>query len=127
MPPGVGRGSGRWPGCAAWRCRWPGGCGVPAREAVTAPGTPQKRAGTLQSRPGPRGPNAAMLLDLFMRRLIRIGTLHLRYPDGTLRRYGGGPGPVAGMALRTPGAVRRMTTNPSLAAGELYMEGCWSP
>ena len=68
-----------------------------------------------------------MLLDLFMRRLIRIGTLTLRYPDGSLRRYGGGPGPVAGMALRTPGAVRRMTTNPSLAAGELYMEGALEP
>jgi cyclopropane-fatty-acyl-phospholipid synthase len=68
-----------------------------------------------------------MLLDLFMRRLIRIGTLTLRYPDGSLRRYGGGPGPVAGMALRTSGAVRRMTTNPSLAAGELYMEGALEP
>jgi cyclopropane-fatty-acyl-phospholipid synthase len=68
-----------------------------------------------------------MLLDLFMRRLIRIGTLTLRYPDGSLRRYGGGPGPVAGMVLRTPGAVRRLTTNPTLAAGELYMEGALEP
>src|SRR4051794_144056 len=68
-----------------------------------------------------------MLLDLFMRRLIRLGTLDLRYPDGRLRRYGGGPGPAAGMALRTPTAVRRMTFNPTLATGELYMEGALEP
>ncbi|TCZ58737.1 SAM-dependent methyltransferase [Roseicella aquatilis] len=68
-----------------------------------------------------------MLLDLFMRRLIRIGTLTLRYPDGTLRRYGGGEGPEAGMALRTAAAVRRLALNPGLAAGELYMDGTLEP
>jgi cyclopropane-fatty-acyl-phospholipid synthase len=68
-----------------------------------------------------------MLLDLFMRRLIRIGTLELCYPDGTLRRYGNGQGPVAGMALRTPQAERRMVLNPTLAAGELYMDGELEP
>ncbi|MCB4822687.1 SAM-dependent methyltransferase [Roseicella aerolata] len=68
-----------------------------------------------------------MLLDLFMRRLIRTGTLELRYPDGTLRRYGNGQGPVAGMALRTPRAERRMVLNPTLAAGELYMDGELEP
>ena len=57
-----------------------------------------------------------MLLDLFMRRLIRIGTLTLRYPDGSLRRYGGGPGPVAGMALRMPAAgSAQLTFNVSTA------------
>jgi cyclopropane-fatty-acyl-phospholipid synthase len=68
-----------------------------------------------------------MLLDLFMRRLIRIGTLDLRYPDGTVRRYVGGPGPAVGMALRTSAAVRRMVLNPALATGELYMEGVLEP
>jgi cyclopropane-fatty-acyl-phospholipid synthase len=71
-----------------------------------------------------------MLLHLAFKRLIRCGTLRVRYPDGTLRIYGGGPGPAAGMHIATTRALRGLTLNPALALGEAYMdeelrpEGC---
>jgi cyclopropane-fatty-acyl-phospholipid synthase len=65
-----------------------------------------------------------MLLHAILRRMIRIGTLRLRYPDGTERVLAGAaPGASVGMALRSPRAVRRLITNPALALGELYMDG----
>ncbi|MBR0672343.1 SAM-dependent methyltransferase [Neoroseomonas soli] len=64
-----------------------------------------------------------MLFDLALRRLIRIGTLRVRYPDGVVRTYGGGPGPEAGMHIATARALRGMTFNPALAMGEGYMDG----
>ncbi len=51
-----------------------------------------------------------------------------RYPDGRERRYrGAAPGPEAAMALRTRRAVRRLVTNPALAAGERAMAGAQEP
>ncbi len=64
------------------------------------------------------------LFHAILSRLIRKGTLTVRYPDGTLRRYrGGAEGPVAAMEIRTRRALRRMVTNPALAFGEGYMDG----
>jgi len=63
-----------------------------------------------------------MLFHFAIKRLIRTGTLHLRYPDGSERRYAGSPGPEAGMEVRTTRALRRLTLNPGLALGECYME-----
>jgi cyclopropane-fatty-acyl-phospholipid synthase len=70
------------------------------------------------------------LLHSILSRMIRRGRLLVRYPDGQERGYGGGAtpgGPEGAMALRTPRAVRRLVTNPALAAGELYMEGELEP
>ncbi|WP_137125644.1 cyclopropane-fatty-acyl-phospholipid synthase family protein [Roseomonas sp. HF4] len=64
-----------------------------------------------------------MLFHLAIRRLIRIGTLHVCYPDGTRRSYRGGLGPEAGMRITTERALRRLTFNPALALGEAYMDG----
>ncbi|MCC6002021.1 MAG: class I SAM-dependent methyltransferase [Pararhodobacter sp.] len=62
------------------------------------------------------------IVDGFLRRFVRHGTLHLTFPDGTYRRYGSGA-PEVGVALRDPALMRRLVVNPSLAAGEGYMNG----
>ncbi len=64
-----------------------------------------------------------MLFHLALTRLVRHGTLAVRYPDGTLRHYGGGPGPSAGMQVATWRALRGLTFDPGLALGEGYMDG----
>jgi cyclopropane-fatty-acyl-phospholipid synthase len=68
-----------------------------------------------------------MLLDAILSGLIRRGTLAVRYPDGTVRRYQGAPGPAAAMEIRTPRAVRRLALDPGLAFGEGYMDGEIAP
>ena len=62
------------------------------------------------------------LIDRFLHRFVCHGTLHLTYPDGAQRRYGAGP-PEVGVRLTDPALLRRLTINPSLAAGEGYMNG----
>ncbi|WP_419899775.1 cyclopropane-fatty-acyl-phospholipid synthase family protein [Roseomonas sp. USHLN139] len=65
-----------------------------------------------------------MLFDRILSRMIRRGTLTVRYPDGTRRVYRGATdGPAAGLDIRTPRAERRLVTNPGLAFGEGYMAG----
>jgi cyclopropane-fatty-acyl-phospholipid synthase len=64
-----------------------------------------------------------MLLRLVLSRLVRHGTLTVRFPDGQVVRFEGGPGPEAAMHLRSPRVVRRLLANPGLAFGEGYMEG----
>ncbi len=63
-----------------------------------------------------------MLLHAILTRLIRHGRLTVRFPDGQERRYEGGPGPEAAMAIATGRAQRRLVLNPALAMGELYMD-----
>ena len=64
-----------------------------------------------------------MLLHTILTRMIRTGTLRVRYPSGRIHDYGDGEEPRAGLWLRTPRAERRMVLNPGLALGELYMAG----
>jgi cyclopropane-fatty-acyl-phospholipid synthase len=64
-----------------------------------------------------------MLFDRILTRLIRFGTLTVRYPDGRIREYRGGDGPAAGMELRNSRAIQRLTFNPGLGFGEAYMDG----
>ena len=68
-------------------------------------------------------------LDAILKRLITHGTLTVCWPDGRLRIYAGPPGsgPDAGLALHTSRAVRRLVLRPSLAFGELYMDGELAP
>ncbi|WP_426959990.1 class I SAM-dependent methyltransferase [Muricoccus radiodurans] len=67
------------------------------------------------------------LLDSLLSRLIRLGTLTVRFPDGAVRRYGGTPGPAAGMALTNRRALHRLLWKPSLGFGEGYMDGDIEP
>jgi len=64
-----------------------------------------------------------MLFDRILSRMIRRGTLTVRFPNGTTRTYRGTDGPTAGIELRTARAERRLLTNPGLAFGEGYMDG----
>ena len=67
-----------------------------------------------------------MLLDIALRRLIRHGTLTVRYPSGSTRRYGEGT-PEVGFEIVSPAMQRRLTFNPALAFGEGYMDGTIRP
>lgn len=62
-----------------------------------------------------------------LRRFVRRGVLVVRYPDGRLATYGPGVAsagdPAGGLHIKTDRAARRMAANPSLALGELYMDG----
>jgi cyclopropane-fatty-acyl-phospholipid synthase len=64
-----------------------------------------------------------MLFHRALVHLVRHGTLTVRYPDGSERRYGDGGDPRAGMHIRTTRALRRLTFNAGLALGEGYMDG----
>ncbi|MCB1358890.1 MAG: class I SAM-dependent methyltransferase, partial [Maritimibacter sp.] len=52
----------------------------------------------------------------------QTGTLHLTLPDGSKKTYGGGT-PRLGLALTDPDLPRKLILNPTLAAGEGYMDG----
>jgi cyclopropane-fatty-acyl-phospholipid synthase len=67
------------------------------------------------------------VLDGVLRRLIGIGRLSVRWPDGHLSLYSGEDGPSGGMSIRTNAAVRRLVLNPGLALGEAYMDGGVTP
>lgn len=67
-----------------------------------------------------------MLLRFALRRLIRTGTLIVRFPDGTTQRFGDGA-PEAGFEVTDWRTVRRLGTHPLLAFGEGYMDGTIRP
>jgi len=64
-----------------------------------------------------------MVLDQVLRRFVVLGRLTVRWPDGSVRTYGGAPGPEAVIELRDARTVARLAFNPSLAVGECYMDG----
>ncbi len=68
-------------------------------------------------------------LDAILRRFIQRGRLTVRWPDGRITTYAGpaGSGPEAAVEFCTARAVRRLTLNPLLAAGECYMDGTLRP
>jgi len=68
-----------------------------------------------------------MLLEAALRRLIKIGTLSVTFPDGVTKEFGTGAEPRAAMAIHTSRAVRRLLLNPALALGEAYMDGDVEP
>jgi cyclopropane-fatty-acyl-phospholipid synthase len=67
------------------------------------------------------------LLDAALGRLIVRGALTVHHADGSLRRFGGAPGPEAAFRIADPAATRRLVLNPALAFGELYMQGRIEP
>jgi cyclopropane-fatty-acyl-phospholipid synthase len=68
-----------------------------------------------------------MLLEAALTRLIKYGTLTVRFPDGKLKTFGTGQEPKAAIAIRTVRAKRRLLLNPALALGELYVDGDVEP
>jgi cyclopropane-fatty-acyl-phospholipid synthase len=67
------------------------------------------------------------LLDRMLRRLVVVGRLTVRWPDGTTSDYGRDETPAAAFALTDAQTVRRIALNPGLAAGEAYMAGTLQP
>jgi len=67
------------------------------------------------------------VLQWMLRRFVQRGALVVRFPDGQEVTFGPGGEPAGGMLLKTSRAVRRIATNPSLALGELYMDGELEP
>ena len=63
-----------------------------------------------------------VLLDRMLHHIVQTGTLHLTLPDGSKKTYGGGT-PRLGLALTDPDLPRKLILNPTLAAGEAYMDG----
>jgi cyclopropane-fatty-acyl-phospholipid synthase len=61
------------------------------------------------------------LLDRMIRSFLRQGALAVRFPDGTLRRYGVGDGVT--ITINDEATVRRLVLDPQLAVGEAYMDG----
>lgn len=63
------------------------------------------------------------LLERFVSRLIRKGTLTITDPQGATSTFGDGTGDPVHIAIRTPGAERAIALDPMLAVPERYMEG----
>jgi len=64
------------------------------------------------------------ILDAILRRFVTFGRLTVGWPDGSQTNYGeDDEGPRAAMRLRDRGTIRRLIVDPSLAAGEAYMDG----
>ena len=68
-----------------------------------------------------------LLLDAILRRFVTKGRLSVRYPDGGTVCYEGGPGPEAGIEIRTRRTLWRLINDPGLAVGEAYMDGTLVP
>ncbi len=68
-------------------------------------------------------------LDAILKRFITRGRLTISWPDSSTTSYGGPPGsgPEAGLRLRDNATIRRLLLNPTLAAGECYMDGGLAP
>jgi cyclopropane-fatty-acyl-phospholipid synthase len=68
-----------------------------------------------------------LLLDAILRRFITKGRFSVRYPNGQLVSYSGGPGPEATIEIRTRHTLWRLISDPGLAVGEAYMDGTLVP
>jgi len=63
------------------------------------------------------------LLERFVSRLIRKGTLTITDPQGATSTFGDGTGEPVHIAIRRPGAERAIALDPMLAVPERYMDG----
>ena len=60
---------------------------------------------------------------VFLRKLMRTGNLEIETADGVKETYGDGSGPPLAVKILDQAAERRLTLAPSLALGELFMDG----
>jgi cyclopropane-fatty-acyl-phospholipid synthase len=63
------------------------------------------------------------VLDGILRRLITVGRLTIVWPDSSRTTYAGIDGPSAILRVRDNRTIRRLVLNPSMGAGEAYMDG----
>jgi cyclopropane-fatty-acyl-phospholipid synthase len=62
------------------------------------------------------------MIEAFLRKLIKVGDLTVRLPDGRRVRAGDGSGPPVIVALSSR-AIRAIVAKPNLGTGESYMNG----
>jgi len=63
------------------------------------------------------------LVDFVLRRLIVLGRLTIRWPDGRMTTYAGAPGPEALIHFRDRRTARRVFMDPNVAIADSYMDG----
>ena len=59
----------------------------------------------------------------FLRKLMKTGSLEVETADGVNETYGDGSGPPLAVKILDSAAERRLIVSPSLALGELFMDG----
>ena len=69
------------------------------------------------------GSHMGALLAYFLSKLIRVGRLEVECADGTVRTFGNGAGPRLGVRIADRAAEWQIMFDPTLAFGELYMDG----
>jgi len=64
------------------------------------------------------------LLDRYLSHLVQLGALTVSTPDGVTRHYGPGGNDAPNITITLTGerTIRRLVSNPHLAAGETYMD-----
>ena len=65
----------------------------------------------------------SVLLAYVFSRLVRFGNLEVETADGVKRRFGDGQGPELAVRFNDRRAQLRLMLDPSLALGEMFMEG----
>ena len=68
-----------------------------------------------------------MLMDQLLRRIMVMGRLTVRWPDGSISSYAGVPGPEAAFEFADWRTVWRVLRHPSLRLGEAYMDDGFRP
>jgi len=63
------------------------------------------------------------ILRHVLKSLVRVGSLEVETADGVVSTYGDGTGPNVGVKVLDRAAERALLIDPSLALGELYMDG----
>ena len=104
---------------------------TPGGTAATSGGTAANSGGTAatpgEHRAAGRLERLAQAVILCSLRAVRRGTLGIRAPDGSLRRFEGSlPGPEATISVHDPAFFRRMLLDGEIGAGEAYIRGEWS-
>src|ERR1700722_15292618 len=69
------------------------------------------------------GSHMGGFLSYFLSKLIRVGRLEVECADGTVRTFGNGAGPRLGVRIADRAAEWQIMFDPTLAFGELYMDG----
>ncbi|WP_019024691.1 MULTISPECIES: cyclopropane-fatty-acyl-phospholipid synthase family protein [unclassified Thioalkalivibrio] len=66
------------------------------------------------------------MIERMLNEYMRHGTLILREPDGSERRFGQGA-PEITLQVHDRAALKRIARDPGFQLGETYMDGLWSP
>ena len=65
------------------------------------------------------------MIERMLEQYMRYGTLVIREPDGSRRRFGNGD-PEVMLDVHDKSALRRIARDPGFEVGQTYMEGLWS-